>query len=249
MLRAILIFATLLPSIANAKLSKAECSDIDHSEELGLPYDNAGFGWCYAYSAADLLSFKLKQKFSVPAIALSGSILHFGEKTIEDTSGGFVELAVIGAINQGLCRERDFPSSGLRLATLYKQDPDNFTRKVEDACTHRIHPKAIELKVIFGNKRIQRANRIISEGNILAVNIRSQIFDQKDTSLPLLANHVSTVIGRRWNPKQSTCEFKMRNPDGKYCDTYGRKDLKCKNGHVWLNEHDFTRSTLSFSYL
>lgn len=251
MLRATL-FAVLLTfsfqSSALAKLTREECSDVDYTEEMGPADELTGFGWCYAHAAGDLLSFKLKQKVSAPAIAMSRSLIHFGEKTIEDSSGGLVGFAIDRALNDGICFEKNFPYQGDRLVKLYKKNPKQFMNKMNHACGQRVYPEGISSSSLFGFGRIERASRVLLSGRILAAYIRNDVF-YEGRSLPLIPNHVSTIIGQRWNSAKNTCEFKVRNAYGVDSCKHHSPRLECKNGNLWLSEKDLKRSVTQFVYL
>lgn len=95
---------------------KVTCTAVDMSEDFGPVRDQDSMGWCYAFSVADIASYKLKKRISAADIALTynkdffNDILKFSGKTAEKFEGGIEKPALMGAIEKGLCLEKDFPS-------------------------------------------------------------------------------------------------------------------------------------------
>lgn len=56
-----------------AVASQQRCETIDLRPEMGAPWDQGGTGWCYAFTAAQLVSFKLKKKVSAFDLALQAN--------------------------------------------------------------------------------------------------------------------------------------------------------------------------------
>jgi len=50
--------------------------------------------------------------------------------------------------------------------------------------------------------------------------------------------HAMTVVGREYNSKRKTCEFKIRNSWGKDCSFY-KKKYRCKDGYLWIEEKEY----------
>ncbi|WP_374033978.1 C1 family peptidase [Bdellovibrio bacteriovorus] len=95
---------------------KQSCKPMDVSKEMGPVRNQDSIGWCYAFAAADVLSFKLKKKISAADIAVNynDSLFNTGAKYVGvkagSLEGGFPSSALEGAIEKGLCLEKDFPS-------------------------------------------------------------------------------------------------------------------------------------------
>ena len=116
------------------RTSDENCKAIDNrSPLLGKPRNQGSVGWCFAYSAADALTVKTKEKISAADIALAnyqavikqnGGANDFNNMPDNkiyksDYSTGF-ELFAIKATNSlgGLCREIDIPSDDHKEAYL-----------------------------------------------------------------------------------------------------------------------------------
>ncbi|WP_413943657.1 hypothetical protein [Bdellovibrio sp. HCB-162] len=65
-MKAFLIVLSFFISIAHAKES---CSSIDYRSELGPNRDQGDLSWCFAYTSADLISQRVKQRVSATDIA------------------------------------------------------------------------------------------------------------------------------------------------------------------------------------
>lgn len=77
-------------------------------------------GWCYAYTAADLLSFKVGKKISAVSLYNSADKIDV-EVDIKSTSpvGGFIGQSIDKYLlkKNGLCLEEDLPSSDFKFCT------------------------------------------------------------------------------------------------------------------------------------
>ncbi|HBQ21590.1 MAG: hypothetical protein A2Z91_02445 [Deltaproteobacteria bacterium GWA2_38_16] len=98
---------------------KHSCSNQDNRRfPLMGVRDQDGIGWCYAFTAADLLSYKTGQLISAVDVAnayndesMRGAFKSlFGYKEA-DIEGGWIEDALEAANKRGLCLEQDLPSS------------------------------------------------------------------------------------------------------------------------------------------
>ena len=77
-------------------------------------------GWCYAYTAADLLSFKVGKKISAVSLYNSAGQIDV-ESDIKSTTpvGGFIGQSIDKYLmkKNGLCLEEDLPSSDFKFCT------------------------------------------------------------------------------------------------------------------------------------
>lgn len=77
-------------------------------------------GWCYAYTAADLLSFKVGKKISAVSLYNSADKIDV-EVDIKSTTpvGGFIGASIDKYLQKknGLCLEEDLPSSDFKFCT------------------------------------------------------------------------------------------------------------------------------------
>lgn len=113
----LLIFVFAVPALFAAE----ECSTIINQNEA-VNIENArnqdGVGWCYAYAAADLLSYRLKKKISAVSLYDSGQSI---EQDISSMSGkgGDMGWAITDYLRKknSLCLEEDLPSSDFKFCS------------------------------------------------------------------------------------------------------------------------------------
>lgn len=121
-----MLILSLFSGMAGAATPPADnaqtCSSVDLSKSPGLgePLNADGTGWCFAYSTADLISFKLHQRVS--AFSVATNFFHVEEHGLFSwftnnrtlpmvKSGGNVPAAFKDAVKTGhLCSEEELPS-------------------------------------------------------------------------------------------------------------------------------------------
>ena len=102
--------------------TESDCTDKDNRRPpLNDKVRNQGaIGWCYAYTAADLLSHKTGKLISAVDVANSYNrdiisnplkLIRFVLKDESERDGGFLSLAIKNAIDEGLCNEDNVRSS------------------------------------------------------------------------------------------------------------------------------------------
>jgi hypothetical protein len=109
------------------KEKSENCSPVDISNRLGMVRNQTDIGWCYAFSAADLVTFKLgnsnahmDRRISAADIAfLHNRVIRREDFTINGTKSseqeaGWMGNALRSALqNGGFCWEKDAPSEDL----------------------------------------------------------------------------------------------------------------------------------------
>ncbi|MGE5086429.1 MAG: C1 family peptidase [Bacillota bacterium] len=105
---------------------RKSCTSVDLRPAMGPPRSQDSMGWCYAFTVADLVSYKLKQRVSAADIALSynqdllSDALRLFGTTEDKFSGGLITGAFKKSKKVGYCLEKDLPSednSGADLKT------------------------------------------------------------------------------------------------------------------------------------
>lgn len=102
---------------------KTNCKPIDQRPHLPKIADQDTIGWCYAFSAAAMLSFHMKKDVSAFDLALGYNQnryfdgLKFGNakpgELWSDKEGGFTSTSILAAQQRGVCLEQDLPSSSV----------------------------------------------------------------------------------------------------------------------------------------
>ena len=237
----------LMFSISHAR---ADCSSVDLSASLGevRSQDNAA-NWCYAFGAADLISFYLKQKISAADIAFQETPGIRNRTDILDTEGGSMQKSVERTLQRGACLESQLPSHPLKLQSDLNADPESFWRRVDIACQSRISFPSVQVVKDYSKKKalIRKINSVLDTDNVVEVRIDASIFKTPDVGRRKV-NHDVLVVGRRWNSEDGVCEYKIRNSWGPDCKRY-REDVVCENGNLWLTEDDVMRASKEMIYL
>lgn len=102
---------------------KTTCKPMDLREKFGPVRDQDSGGSCYAFAAADLLSYYTKYEVSATDIAIQNNAgINYIEKAFydlyknslgmveKDFTGGKVSKAINHSLAKGLCLEKSFPS-------------------------------------------------------------------------------------------------------------------------------------------
>jgi len=98
-----------------------KCPDVINQNEavnLNNVRDQDTVGWCYAYSASDLLSFRLKKVISAVSLYDSGQTIAKDIAT-DEGKGGYIDESITKFLNnnKGLCLEKNLPSSDFAFCT------------------------------------------------------------------------------------------------------------------------------------
>ncbi len=106
------------PKVDPVRPMDPTCTDVIHQNEtvnLNNVRNQDGVGWCYAYTAADMLSFKLNQKVSAVSLADPPDIEADVALNARQV-GGIIEGSARKYLNKnrGVCLERDLPSSDFK---------------------------------------------------------------------------------------------------------------------------------------
>lgn len=120
-----------LPSIGSSveEYEAAQCSSVDLRPKMGPVRNQDGVGWCYAFTAADMLSFKTGGKPKVSAADLATQFILQQKGTNgklnawlsnETYKGGFIADAMRVGASKGLCSEQQIPSQINRSAEISK---------------------------------------------------------------------------------------------------------------------------------
>lgn len=114
----IAIFCLVFFSLAEAA---EECSTVLNENEA-VNRENVrnqdSVGWCYAYAASDLVSFRLKKRISAVSLYDSGQSIQKDIET-EAGKGGDIGYAIRNYIarKNSLCLEEDLPSTDFKFCT------------------------------------------------------------------------------------------------------------------------------------
>jgi hypothetical protein len=107
-----------------------------------------------------------------------------------------------------------------------------------------------KVKMVFRNKSIfKRIQSQLNLGRIVGLDYDSRILENaQNQNIKISSLHTSSIIGRRWNPQLSTCQYLIRNSWGEKCDRYDQRH-ECNNGNIWLSESMIYKNMTSIVYL
>jgi hypothetical protein len=120
-----LVFLYLGLFSSHGAMAAASCDEVDlRGPDLRQARNQGDAKWCYAYAAADLLSYKMKEEVSAADVALNytAGILgkigrYFGDSEV-DYEGGTIASALNATRKKGICREDDFHSDDVGIAKM-----------------------------------------------------------------------------------------------------------------------------------
>ena len=88
-------------------------------------------------------------------------------------------------------------------------------------------------------------DRELEQGDIATVGYSSSVLRQP--WLPPRGQHVSSLVGRRFNPATGNCEYLIKNSYGPNCNYH--ESLTCEEGMIWLPEERLARSVYEATWL
>lgn len=99
------------------------------------------------------------------------------------------------------------------------------------SCPNKIKPTQKPVLQRYRSDILVRLNQFLDERKPSAIHYDSTtLHDPKGH--PGLANHISLVVGRKWNPQNQTCEFLIRNSYGTACNY--SPYFRCERGNIWV---------------
>ncbi len=101
----IIVVLMLVGALNSLAIEEAECAGYDLAADFGPVENQTGLGWCYAYTATDLLNFKFFQTLNGQRLSPADLAISFNDKFLrKDTSaGGFLKMSIEGASEFGIC--------------------------------------------------------------------------------------------------------------------------------------------------
>lgn len=149
---------------------QGDCTPVDlRGPKLGQVRNQDSMGWCFAFAAADILSYKMAQKISAADIAHRRSVAASPDDQFDIGKKGYnPPNAIRETREKGWCLEKDFPSedniSGVyfdlfkKISELKKQMAEGKKIKEEEACGY--------LKNAFPNLDDKTALKILKDSGL-----------------------------------------------------------------------------------
>jgi hypothetical protein len=89
----------------------------------------------------------------------------------------------------------------------------------------------------------------LDSANIVAFDYNADVLNDKlKASIVPKSLHTSSIVGRRWNVDNQSCEYLVRNSFGPECKRYD-KSYSCEDGNIWIPQKYLAKSILMITYL
>ena len=202
----------------------ADCSEVNLTNKFPDVRNQDSVGWCYAFVAADMISYKTGYKVSAIDIAVNFSqkyrISHGKRKIYQgelhkDVEGGLSTEAITEIVKKGICKESDSPSEYFA----ENKNIGDYIRSVEDPFS-----------------KMYSQHSVLSAGNAQPICLSKESPFLKDIFQVLNQSQPNDIMYRlnqqRCLGKRSTVE-----PDKYAVNEYvGAKEELIKKLHETLNE-------------
>lgn len=126
----------------------------------------------------------------------------------------------------------------------HQDSSDAILRLYKEACKNRIPfpNKVLEVKHWSGestaSKMIEYMNKNLDKRPI-GITYEHNLIGNPTSTRP--ANHTSSIVGRRWNPLSSKCDYLVRDSIGEVNITTHYAGLPFEKGYFWMTEEILTK--------
>jgi hypothetical protein len=205
-------------------------------ERLIGPVKKQKVGWCFAFSAADMIS-------QLSGINISGAHVAKNYYTkskmawlLGSEEGGPIEHALEFSLNTPLCDEYGFSSKEITNLAIAKTR--NCTRPATVMRNYKIDVEKAAGH-FDGFTLFKAVDDILQDGRIAGISYEhSQLYrDKKDYSVKVIPDHASTIVARYFDKKQSTCRYIIRNTTGSDCTKIETNKTQCVGGYYSVTEN------------
>jgi hypothetical protein len=225
------------------KMPIAQISPAPIEQTLG-PIKHQKVGWCFAFAAADMLS-------QVSGYNISGAHIakNYYAKSIKawiwgGEESGTIKDALEINLKTPLCDEHGYSSKNItNIESAKKYSCRRFVTELYD----------YEVKSVKGSGYydgfilFDLLDETLLEGQIAGIHYDSSQLtnERKLSTVPVRADHASTVVARYFDKKDSSCRYVIRNTYGNNCKPSNNKSIKCVNGYYSVPEVQMTRMLIT----
>jgi hypothetical protein len=123
----------------------------------------------------------------------------------------------------------------------------NFRRKCapRKKFSYPVVPLGHTIEDLSSMESINIINHALNQGRVAAVQVK--LNDWLNYKIEQHAYHAMTVVGRRWNSSNNSCEYKIRNSWGPSCDAFNVTD--CVDGTFWVDSNLLRSTTQHVVYI
>lgn len=120
-------------------------------------------------------------------------------------------------------------------------------RAANESCGKRIKLNKTVIGRSINENSLMDAHELLSSGNIFSISYRSEILKIPRYQNPSADyDHVSTIVGRRWNQNLNRCEFLLRNSYGERCFRWYQN---CEDGYHWVGTRNLWENSINMDSL
>jgi hypothetical protein len=139
------------------------------------------------------------------------------------------------------------------LSLIKQNSPKSFYNKLRNTiCKDDKMPFQGERKVnmhLRGPQIFSSINHQLSLGHLVSMDYDARILENRNhRGINLNELHTSSLVGRRWNRVERSCEYLIRDSYGDQCTDYD-PSYACEGGEVWISEKLIYPNLTSIVYL
>ncbi|MDO9182141.1 MAG: hypothetical protein Q7U04_07020 [Bacteriovorax sp.] len=207
---------------------------------LGPIRDQERVGWCFAHTAADLMSEEAGVYLSAAQIAKN----YFLKSKIAWLWGGkesgTIDDAIDLSLKSPLCDEVSFPSIGLTPESAKNISCLNPVVVMSNYKTSRATAKGSRA----GASLFPLLDKTLQNGKIVGIeyNANKLIYREQSNIRNAWPDHTSSIVSRYFDFTQNKCRYIIRNTWGKDCSKKISSKVICKQGYYSVSEEDLNDS-------
>lgn len=171
--------------------AKASCQSVPLKGKLPPTRNQSNIGWCYAYTASDLFSFKLQKEISAVDMAINYyswrrrhemEPLNGGVRETDLPEGGDTFSTILAAQDSGLCLEEKLPSTGQGEFESVK-DNFNLIKDLKDRLDALTEPSCVQQSELMQEYEPQLRHffpglNLTNVADILKVATKNDLFEK-----------------------------------------------------------------------
>ncbi len=228
------------------------CSNVDLRGHFGEVWDQQRTGFCYAAAVSDFLSFYTGSRISAPDIAVINLEQASGiEKALRKiilgknlwSEGALPGMTMDRLARVGACKFTGYLTQNGKVLDFNETNRRllNETISHSDSCASGARSKRFKIDYDIQGPGVvdgSTAEVLPAIDTELNKNRVAMMLYDSGTTFPGQphGDHVSNIVGRRWNAKAAKCEYLIRNSWGK---SFG------ENGYAWINSKTIERAASS----